>query len=177
MDLIEQYREIHNNVKRFRGKLTFEDYSKIAELITSTGSESLLDYGCGKGFQYIEDRVHVNWGGITPYLYDPGYLPYSVKPTIKFDGVICTDVAEHIPEEDVTSFLEDVISYANKFVFFSIGTNTSRKKLLDGRSVHLTVKPREWWLDKIGSIEHSVIIETAFDDNNGDSVARERADC
>lgn len=164
MDIIDQYKEIHTNYKRFRGKLVYKDFTRITELVYRTQALSLLDYGCGKGCQYLEDEVHNEWGGIVPVLYDPGYTPYSLKPTMCFDGVICTDVMEHISEDDVIDVLRDVISYASKFVFFSIGTKTSRKKLLDGRSVHLTVRPSEWWLEQISKIEHDVIIDTIFDE-------------
>jgi 2-polyprenyl-3-methyl-5-hydroxy-6-metoxy-1,4-benzoquinol methylase len=37
-------------------------------------------------------------------LYDPGYPKHSALPKGKYDGVICTDVIEHIDEKDLTGF-------------------------------------------------------------------------
>ena len=38
------------------------------------------------------------------HLYDPGVEEYSIYPKNKHDGVICTDVLEHIPEDDILRF-------------------------------------------------------------------------
>lgn len=164
LDLIAQYRIMHRNPKRFRGKLTGGSVDRIRGLIEKTESSTLLDYGSGKGLQYTERKQHERWGGIVPVCYDPGYLPLSVKPTTKFDGVICTDVAEHIPKSDIGEFLIDVIGFAKKFVFFVIATTPSRhKRLPDGRNVHLTVEPPEWWRSEIHKIKTDVIVEAFFD--------------
>jgi hypothetical protein len=155
---------MHRNPKRFRGKFTGGSVDCIRGLIERTESATLLDYGSGKGFQYTQRRQHEQWGGILPTCYDPGYIPYSAKPTTKFDGVICTDVAEHIPKSDVGAFLVDVIGFAKKFVFFVIATAPSRhKRLPDGRNVHLTVEPPDWWRSEICKINADVIVETLFD--------------
>lgn len=42
-------------------------------------------------------------------LYDPGYEPYSTLPVGDFDGVICTDVLEHCPEEDIPWIFKRII--------------------------------------------------------------------
>jgi hypothetical protein len=39
------------------------------------------------------------WGVESIRCYDPGYPPFSTLPEGRFDGVICTDVLEHCPEE------------------------------------------------------------------------------
>lgn len=68
-----------------------------------------------------------------------------------FDGVICTDVMEHIDRPDIDKTLNDIFSFLNhgKFAFFNICTRSSFKTLPDGRSVHLTVEPAEWWEEKL----------------------------
>lgn len=106
--MIDQYRQMHENYKRFRGHLHTRYLPTIADLVARHGADTLLDYGSGKGMQYVEHRQHESWGGILPLCYDPGYLPYSARPAQRFCGVICTGVAEHIPREDVGAFLDDV---------------------------------------------------------------------
>ena len=81
-----------------------------------------------------------------PFLYDVGVQEFSIKPKGTFGGVICTDVMEHIEIYDVDEILKDVIGYATKFVFFHIACRPSkRKRLPDGRDVHVTIQPYEWW--------------------------------
>ena len=150
-NLIEQYRSLHNDGK-FKGLSILKHVYEISDLVRETNSLTLLDYGCGRGNQYTDADCHKYWGGILPTLYDPAVPGHSQRPVGRFDGVICTDVAEHIPEEEIEDFLKDVFNYAGKFVFITICTREARKTLPDGRNAHLTVRPREWWKSKIESI-------------------------
>ena len=147
MDVISQYREMHDK-GHFPGHSVERHVHTIADLIEETGARNLLDYGCGKGFQYAENMIHFEWG-IMPTLYDPAVPGIDKKPDRKFDGVICSDVAEHIPEQELDDFLADVFSFAEKFVFFSICCRPAKKLLPDGRNCHLTVRDQEWWRERI----------------------------
>jgi len=147
--LIAQYQLMHENEKRYRGGLLPDVVEEIAKMMHYHEAVTLLDYGSGKGRQYEELQQHHAWGGSQPTCYDPAYPPFSQKPTGQFDGVICTDVAEHIPTDKIYSFLKVVISYARKFVVFCIFTGLAGKTLPDGRNAHLTVRPPEWWIKAI----------------------------
>lgn len=144
---IDFYRAMHER-GMFPGHSLKAHVETIRGLIVETGSTSLLDYGCGKGFQYNGLRLHEPWG-VMPSLYDPGVPGIDIKPTGKFDGVICTDVMEHIEESDIDSVLDEIFGYAEKFVFLSICTRPAKKLLPDGRNCHLTVKPEDWWDAKL----------------------------
>lgn len=148
--LIDQYKELHaESHKRFRGYTTKLIVADVARLVEETGAKTLLDYGCGKGFQYSERSLHLQWGGILPTLYDPGVPEFSEKPKMKFDGVLCCDVMEHIPKDDVPKVLNDIFRYATKFVALQIFLGPSKKLLPDGRNAHLTQESPEWWGLKI----------------------------
>ena len=144
--LIEQYRQLHNQGK-FRGFSTLEHAEQIGNIIRETRSESILDYGCGKGHQYSIHQINDDWGAALR-LYDPAVPGFDREPE-PADGVICCDVMEHIPETEVPIVLGKVLNLARKFVFFVICTRPSKKTLPDGRNCHLTVKPKEWWNDAI----------------------------
>lgn len=150
--VIAQYRAMHESHKMFRGSSLKGHVEAIADLVAKHLPTTLLDYGSGKGRQYDDLNLHERWGGLKPHCYDPGYEPFAKKPKGKFDGVICTDVAEHIPPETVDAFLRDVIGYAEKFAFFCIFTEPSRKYLPDGRNCHLTCKPPVWWIERLCAI-------------------------
>lgn len=143
--LLKQYQQMHKNPKRFPGNSTKRYIPEIAKLVKEYDAETLLDYGSGKGMQYLNSRIHDQWGGILPTCYDPGYAPLARRPGIMFDGVICTDVMEHIEEFDVDEVLKDIFSFADSFVFLGIATFLASKKLPDGRNCHLTIRPPEWW--------------------------------
>ena len=70
---------------------------------------------------------------------------FSNYPPEPKDGVICVDVVEHIPPEDVFKFVEDIFKLAKKFIFIVIACYPALKTLPDGRNVHLTLlNPDEW---------------------------------
>jgi hypothetical protein len=143
--LKEQYDELHKNPHNFRGFQVVKHADAIQRLIDKTDSNTLLDYGCGKADGYKKDgKFH---DIVT--LYDPYYEPFSKRPEGKFDGVLCCDVLEHIPPENMAETILDIFGYAEKFVYFTISTRLAKKTLPDGRNAHLTVLPKEWWIGLI----------------------------
>lgn len=165
VDYAAEYRRLHENEKHFRGSSMIKHVETIAELVEAHKASTLLDYGCGKGQQYTHMRVHERFG-ILSRLYDVGVRELSNRPDTTFDGVICTDVMEHIEEADISGILKDVGGFAKPggFVFFSIDCAPAKnnrkdkgKMLSDGRNVHLTVKPPEWWNEQLSIIEHAAV--------------------
>lgn len=149
-DLIRQYEIMHASPKYFRGVNTAKYRSEIGFLILKTSSNTLLDYGSGKGDQYKHPyNLHDSWG-VEVTCYDPAVPGINEKPTGKYDGVICCDVMEHIPDHSVDAVIKNIFSLANKFVFFVITNVPAKKQMPDGRNCHVTVEPNEWWLARIG---------------------------
>lgn len=148
-DYIQQYRKMHKEPKRFPGWKVCAYKEEIKQLIQDYDAVSLLDYGCGKGWQYLLRRVHEYWEVPIPALYDPGIEAFASEPERIFDGVICVDVLEHIPEDKIGPTLFSLFMYAEKFVFLGISCQPSKKNLPNGEPCHVTVKPLEWWEEQI----------------------------
>ena len=164
-EVIEKYKLFHENGYKkdnilTPGESTFLGYSltkwilKIKEIIEINKCDSLLDFGCGKGFLYknkfkINDQEYRNlldcWKLDDVYLYDPGVKEFSVYPVRKFDGLICTDVIEHIPENDILHFIDSLFKLTNKFIFVVIATIPATKFFDDGNNIHLCVKTKKEW--------------------------------
>lgn len=132
----------------------------IKELIEQIGgAERILDYGSGKGHQYLINRIHEDWGVRLPYCYDIGISGLRRKPEGLFDAVLCSDVLEHIHEDDLDEVLEDIFGYVYPdkrcFIYLGIDTVEARKVFVgvddvwSGKSVHLTVQPSAWWDEKL----------------------------
>ena len=81
--------------------------------------------------------------------YDPAYQPHNNLPAGKFDGVVCTDVLEHCPEEDIAWILGELFGYATKFVFANVACFPARKRLPSGGNAHCTIKPVKWWEEQL----------------------------
>lgn len=156
----QEYRALHEAGK-FKGFSVKSSLKEIERLVKETGAKTLLDYGCGKGLQYTEKQYHKRWG-VLPALYDPGVKGLDTKPLGTFDGVICTDVLEHVPEEELDGVLSEIFGYANKFVVLSISTLPAKKFFKDGTNVHVTVKPESWWREKLPTKD--ILVSLTFRD-------------
>jgi hypothetical protein len=89
----------------------------------------------------------LKWWDIT--LYDPAFERICETPHGKFDGVLCSDVLEHIPELAVDLFIERLFGYATKFVWASVCCRPAKKTFPDGvTNLHVTVHDMAWWTAK-----------------------------
>jgi len=165
--LLAIYRQMHVNGEQRLGVSAAETFNGrslrpyvefIKRLIDATGARTLLDYGSGKGQQYDPAPLKVpgqgRWDGVIDYwgvdevtCFDPAYEPYSEIPSGTFDGVVCTDVLEHCPEEDIAWIVDEIFAYASKFVFATIACYPAQKRLPSGENAHCTVRPTPWWED------------------------------
>lgn len=136
--IASEYRRLHATNK-FSGACLERHIPEIKNLIEQYDCKNILDYGCGKATCHKKAKLP----NVT--LYDPYHEPYSKKPEGTFDMVICTDVLEHVPEDEVGQTLVDLMNYTNKVLFLAISTVPAKKTFANSQNVHLTVKPKEWW--------------------------------
>lgn len=134
--------------------LSILNYTKeIGHLIKEVDAKTVLDYGCGRGEAYRSPhKIHHKWGlrrsQVT--LYDPAFH-HAPPPVGQFDLVVCSDVLEHIPEDEVDAFIARLFGFAKKAVWASVCCRPA-KKVFPGTetNLHVTVKPYEWWNLKFG---------------------------
>lgn len=171
IDYGSEYGRLHAvaDGKYFSGSLESPDV--VVGLVKQIQPTRILDYGSGKGYQYLVKRIHEKWGGPLPYCYDIGVRQLSHRPEGKFGGIINTDMMEHIHPDDVDTVLADIFSFADEraFAYFNISCIPSkhergRKTLSDGRNLHLAQFPPAWWKAKLAKFERpGLIIESRYE--------------
>jgi hypothetical protein len=140
----------------FPGQSLFAQATRIKKLIDLTSATTIMDYGCGKGYQYNPTGFAIKglgqWPSVLDYwdidavhCYDPCYPTFSKLPSGKFDGVISTDVLEHCPEEDMVWIVEEIFGYARRFVFANVACYPAKKRLPSGENCHCTIREPGWW--------------------------------
>jgi len=160
-ELVEQYKQMHKDENLYAGSALTIHKENIRQYLSLSKCESILDYGCGKGIQYHKENIHeTHFFGIIPSLYDPAVEEYSTLPSKNFDAVICTDVLEHVEEEDVDSVIKEIYSKADKFVYLGICNKLADSFLPDGRNVHVTLKSIDWWIEK--TLPHAKLLTLMF---------------
>lgn len=151
--LKEEYRLIHadNKVSRMIGEQIMYWVWDIQDLTFEFSDNRILDFGCGKCYAYKNRHIHRLWNAEKVIFYDIGIPEYEKKPPVgEFNCIVSCDVLEHIPEKELDSVFEYWYSSSNmNFVFATIAGYPAQATLSDGSNAHVTLKPIEWWIDKI----------------------------
>lgn len=124
---------------------------KFLDLVNPKGL--VIDFGCGtgRGSLRISERCNVLLVDFVENSRDEAaqhlrFIRHDLtKPLhIRGDYGYCTDVMEHLPTEQVSLVVQNIMSAANK-VYFQISTVPDSLGELIGQTLHLTVKPHAWW--------------------------------
>lgn len=149
--IASEYRRLHA-AHKFSGACLQKHLPEIKRLITEYDCKTVLDYGCGKATYHKKAKLS------NTTLYDPYYEPYSKVPMGEFDIVICTDVMEHILENEVGKTLAELIGYTKKVLFLAICTKPAHKKFDNGENVHLTIRSKEWWEGMLSTVKDIKVV-------------------
>jgi len=153
-ELVELYRQMHARPETFAGYRLQGHLDTVGKMIAATGATTVLDYGAGKATHYapLEGaapdsplRRAEAWPGVTVRCYDPGHAPFAALPEGRFDGVVSTDVVEHLAPFDVPWVIDRIFAHARRFVFVVAACYPAGKTLPDGRNAHTTLQPPAWW--------------------------------
>lgn len=144
----------------------YEEHSPAVEhldlfLKTARPGHTIMDIGCGKAEAAVRltgmghrvccvDIVDVRCDEAKGYKFvrKPAW---QLQPNTAgwWDDAFCCDVMEHIPTEYVMLSLERILSCCGHG-FFTIGTMPDSLGRLIGKPLHLTVRPHQWWKDRLG---------------------------
>lgn len=164
-----KYAELWSSVPEYR---TFspglESVARFMKIMAPEPGQSLIDIGCGEGKAGLEFKkagLLVNWLDITSAGLDPEIQKDRFIETAIWDGWqgpghhwdfgFCCDVLEHIPPE-YTMLVVDRIVKACRTAWLQITFLPDEFGKTIGQPLHLTVKPYDWWLLRLGTLCHVV---------------------
>ena len=143
--LLKMYREMADSGVQFRGLSLLNNADQVGKFIKRLHAQTVLDYGAGAGDAYRSPhKIYKTWG-----LPISSFKRHEKKPDRRFDVVVCSDVLEHIPEDEVPRFIADLFNHAKLGVWASVCCRPA-KKFFPGTDVnlHCTIKPLEWWQEQ-----------------------------
>ena len=141
--LIEDYAQIH--ATQVYGTSSLKSLRLIRPEIQLLKPKSIIDYGCGQSI--LMDRLDLGYP-LKLYRYDPAIPEFAEKPKVKADLLINIDVLEHVEESDLDDVLADMRSMCRDALII-VDTAPASRTLADGRNLHVTLKPHEWWRERI----------------------------
>jgi ubiquinone/menaquinone biosynthesis C-methylase UbiE len=160
----EKYEWLNKNSrnygKSFHGK-KFTEY--LIELNKQDSINSIVDIGTGRGefckwaaenlcnevigVDFVfESREKNKDNKITYYKCFAHDLSLKDK---SIDMLTSFDMLEHLVEDDIDIVFEEFFRVTKKYFLFTISHSDSKTHRKNVGSLHPTVKPREWWLEKI----------------------------
>ncbi len=142
-EYLELNKQLHADEKTY-GTGSFRWAQEVMDLKDATNSETVLDYGAGKG-TLKSAMGSPDW--LTEF--DPA-VPGKDTPPRPADLVVCTDVLEHIEPDQLEHVLHHLWRLAKRAVFISVALVPSSKTLADGRNAHLIQEGRAWWKQRLG---------------------------
>ena len=136
--------------------------SRLGGLVDLKPDQTVIDLGCGAGEAAAAlealglDVAQVDLADFRgtdnnrPFRAAPLWSDWSFPGRfMRADYGFCCDVMEHIPPEYVMLVLERIRANCQA-VFFSIAHLPDRCGAMIGEPLHLTLRPFEWWRDRIG---------------------------
>lgn len=122
-------------------------------------TDLIIDYGCGTGragvlldklgysvlLMDFADNCRDQEAVFIQFMEHDITQPIPIKSEFGF----CTDVMEHIPTEDVSTVLRNIMA-ASETVFFQIALTEGKIGSMISATLHNTVKPVDWWAEQLG---------------------------
>ena len=142
--LIDDYAELH--ATHVYGASSLKSLRLLRPEIQLLRPQSIIDYGCGQSI--LLDRLNLSYP-LDLYRYDPAIPAFAEKPKVKADLLLNIDVLEHIEECDLDDVLADMRSMCREALII-VDTAPAKRVFPDGRNLHVTLKPHNWWFERIG---------------------------
>jgi SAM-dependent methyltransferase len=133
----------------------------------------VLDIGCGAGYATAELRKYC-WVTAVDFIDarvgEAIYAPFLQTDITKADQPLpwpygdvgfCVDVMEHIPPQDIDTTIRNTV--LRKGTFYGISLVPDQLGQLFGQTLHLSVFPAQWWLDKFSALGYTVVWSTSTD--------------
>lgn len=157
MKHLADYQQIHRDNPRYGSGPGAVDRAALREWITSeeTLAQCVIDYGCGNSpalFTLFPEAQFF-------YRYDPALHLFRDPPSgLKFAAGLCTDVMEHIPEDELDATLEHLWGLSPRW-YFIIHAAPAAQRLPDGSNAHVSQHPPEWWQKRMSSWWEDITIK------------------
>ena len=151
----------------FAGLSVLQHAEALKKLANKYKPKTLLDYGCGRATPTAAPQAAppTRYPRPNVTLYGPAFRRDGILPAGKFDMVICSDVLEHVPEDEVDQLIERLFGYGRLVVWASVCCRPAKKTFADGTNMHVAVQPYEWWERKFAAYSEAtripfVLVET-----------------
>ena len=137
--LIERLRAAPRRARRAGPRAAGEG---LRALIAGSGARTLLDFALVGAGEESPSRVEPS---VTRY--DLASPPPPEELPARFDGVVCAEVLEYLPDDDVPWVVDGLFERAEMFVYAVVGNDSRTAALTDGSQLPSQPRPGSWWCE------------------------------
>jgi cyclopropane fatty-acyl-phospholipid synthase-like methyltransferase len=169
----EEYFETLDGGAGYQDSTMWEDLAHAIKEVFAIGDQGdhsgelhTIDIGCAKGYlvRHLRRRGIDAWGlDFSEYAISKAprdtidfLRQYDLtSPNLSFFGAknftfaVCLETMEHIPEHQVDRALGNVFNLVKPGSQVLLTICTDKQPGWDSDPTHVTIKPREWWLDRL----------------------------
>lgn len=160
-----KYQDIWTFPEYARHTASLDHVDHFMRIIQPPSLSTLIDLGCGSGAAGLEFKrrgLVVHWLDLTDaaladevprdrFIEQPLWSNWPNGKKVGWDYAFCIDVLEHLPTEYVMLVLDKIINSC-RTSYLLISCMPDNFGQLIGKPLHLTVRPFEWWLERIASL-------------------------
>lgn len=177
----------HNEYRRMSPGLVALESLPLIDMFRKYEVRTILDAGCGSGklmqrlmtdygnefevhgFDISENCLDPFFDGIRDKVLTIGCLWNPDDFQTVYDGVVCTDVMEHIPPQHVAAVLSNLRKSSRKFAYLSISVQSDLfgPRFL-GEPLHLTVRRSNWWFAQLTLAGFKITAHAMANDKSGE---------
>lgn len=149
-EVLKRSTEFQQKSINWAGFGSYQYVKQLQQLVTQHQCATMLDYGCGKGLQYVPGKNNfADLIGIKDYaLHDPAYAEHAELPAGTWDIVLCLDVLPFIPESDIAAVVELMLSRCNKICVVAL-QSIPEFRPTRSKKPFVCVHDHEWWQAKL----------------------------
>ncbi len=146
MKHLQDYITIHRQNPRYGPGPTGRVVDEMAREFDGISPLRAIDWGCGNS------RVlRVLFPLAECKFYDPAIPRIDMPPVGIYDVGICTDVMEHIPEDEIDGTLDRMAKVCGDWLFI-IDNKVALQLLPDGSNAHVSQHDADWWAHRLRKV-------------------------
>lgn len=132
-----------------------------AETLKTMGCKNVFEFGSGLGF-FLSACESIGWYNYLGYDINPYERDFAISKGVsqdkyilangkfkmsgKYDAIYCTEVFEHITDDELNQILPVLNKHCNNYFYFTSTPNFSANPEFDKEWGHINIKQKDEWI-------------------------------
>jgi len=120
----------------------------LRDLAAQANAKTILEYGFG----LTRNGLDLEDAEIAVTRLDRAVPSNAAHPAMGFDGVVCVEGLDFVPDEDVPWVVDEMFRFADRFVYAAVRDCALTKTLADGGRLESRPRAQSWWQEHFETV-------------------------